>query len=131
MTPLLIAVADTPDAVSLASWLSVLFYLGGFICTVLGGLWALKEIRKPTAPATPQPFEVKAHTAAASKSEIDQLHGRIKREREELDAQLHELRAENRLLREKLDDEISALQDRIDAVPQRVITLLRETKGLI
>jgi len=129
MTPLL---ADTtPDAMQLASWLSVLFYLGGFCCTVLGGLWALKEIRKPANAGLPQPLEVKAHAAIASKSEIDQLHGRIKREREELDAQMHELRAENRLMREKLDNEINALQDRIDAVPRQVIALLRETKGLL
>lgn len=127
---LLLLAQSAPDPKALSAWLEVLFYLGGFAATVLGGLVAWKSLR--AAPESlPQPLEVKAHTIIPSKSDIDQLHGRIKREREELDAQLDALREEDRRLREKLDDEIASLQSRIDAVPQRVITLLRETKGLI
>lgn len=63
--------------------------------------------------------------------QITEVHGRIKRERAEIDASIAELKREDAALRVKLDQEIDELQERIDAVPHRVITLLRETKGLI
>lgn len=116
---------------TLTPWLENFFWLVGGIGALLGCAVAIKMLRTGEPAPTPQPLEVKAHSAHATKSEVDQLHGRINREREELDAQMKDLREENRALRDKLDEEISALQDRIDAVPQRVITLLRETKNLI
>lgn len=123
MTPILAEAA--PD--SLKQWLEVFAWL---VALVAGLTWIWSMVR-PAKDNLPQPLEVKPHAAVASKAEIDQLHGRIKREREELDHQLQELRAENRMLRDKLDNEINELQMRIDSVPARVIELLRSTKGLI
>lgn len=128
MYPLLAQAA--PDAKVLASWLEVLFYLGGFVATVLGAAVALKMLReKPSSP--PQPFVVQEHPGMVGRGDIDQIHGRIKRERMELDDALKELREEDKALREKLDSKISELEDRIDDVPERTINLLRSTKGLI
>lgn len=119
-----------PDAKALSSWLEVLFYLGGFVATVLGAAVALKSLReKPITP--PQPFLVQEHHGMVGRGDIDQIHGRIKRERMELDDALKQLRDEDKALREKLDSKISELEDRIDDVPERTINLLRSTKGLI
>lgn len=126
----LIAQAN-PSAEAIKTWLEVLMYLGGFICTLLGGAVAVKKLREPAAPPTPQPLVVKQHAGEVSQGDLDQVHGRIKRERMELDAKIAELRSEAKDLREKLDYEIKELNDRITDVPQRTIALLRETKGLI
>lgn len=126
---MLSVLAQTAPAAA-TSWLVAFFWLVGGLGAVLGCMVAMKNLRTPAA-TTPQPLEVKAHMMVASKTEIDQLHGRIKREREELDREITALRQEDKALREKLDKEINSLQDRIDAVPERTINLLRHTKGLI
>lgn len=79
----------------------------------------------------PQKREVSFAGKYATDEEMTNVHGRIKRERLELDKQIEELKAEDRRLREKLEHEIDNLQERIDLVPERTITLLRDTKGLI
>lgn len=127
----LLAQTHTPAPDVLATWISVFMYLGGFLCTILGGALALKKLREPAAPVAPQPFLVKEHPGVVSQVEIDQVHGRIARERREVEEKIAELKAEDTRLREKLDEEISTLQDRIDAVPERTINLLKSTKGLI
>lgn len=114
--------APTPDA--LATWLQVLFWL-------VGGLAGATVIYRNLKGSTPQPLEVKAHNTAATHEDVDQLHGRIKRERVEIEARLDALQAEDLRLREKLDEDIADLHDRINNVPERTIKLLRETKGLI
>lgn len=129
MIPLILA-QSTPAATELASWLSVLFYLGGFIATVIGGAVGIKSLREgPVVP--PQPFVVQEHQGMVGRGDIDQIHGRIKRERMELDEALKQLREEDKVLRLQLDTKISELEDRIDGVPERTINLLRSTKGLI
>jgi flagellar biosynthesis/type III secretory pathway M-ring protein FliF/YscJ len=125
---LLAETTPTPD--QLASWLSVLFYLGGFIATILGALVAVKSLREQPEKM-PQPLITTEHTRIANLGDLDQVHGRIKRERLEIDEAIKQLREEDRRLREKLDQEIENLQGRIDAVPERTINLLRNTKGLI
>lgn len=67
----------------------------------------------------------------ATKEEMKHTHGRIGREREEVNLALAALREEQKAMRLVLDTEIKDLNRRIDAVPQRTIALLRETKGLI
>lgn len=120
-----------PDPAALSAWLSVLFYIGGFVCTVLGGAVAVKKLRDPAPAGTPQPLVVQEHPTIATQGDIDQLHGRIKRERTELDAALAALRDEDLRMREKFDRNVQELENRIDAVPERTINLLRSTKGLI
>lgn len=80
--------AQSPAPEEIKSWLSVLFYFGGFIATLLGGLVALKKLRTPEH-ATPQPFLVQEHAGVATKDDLAKidsaLHGRLKRERVEID----------------------------------------------
>lgn len=124
MFPLFLAEA-APDL--LKPWLEVLAWLIGLAC---GCAWLWTLIR-PERDLIPKPVEVKQHPTIASQGDIDQLHGRIKRERMEIEESLKQLREEDRRLREKLDAEIEALQDKIDNVPERTIALLKNTKGLI
>ncbi|MBA4136754.1 MAG: hypothetical protein C0518_05505 [Opitutus sp.] len=70
-------------------------------------------------------------TTYATKDEAKNLHGRIAREREEINRELTRIDAEQKALRNTLDLEIKDLNRRIDAVPGRTIQLLRETKDLI
>lgn len=125
---LLLLAQSTPPAAALASWLEVLFYFGGFIAMVLGGLVALKSLR---APEPAQPLEVREHPGHVVKADIDQIHGRIKREREEVEAKLDRLEEEDRRQRDRHDQDMKQLNERIDHVPQRTIELLKDTKGLI
>lgn len=78
-----------------------------------------------------QKREVSFPAAYATKEELTQAHGRIKREREEVDAHLARMAAEMVRMREKMEEQVDDIQERVDLVPERVIKLLRETKGLI
>lgn len=80
---------------------------------------------------TPQKREVSFAEEIVTQDELKQAHGRITRERDEIDNAIAELKEEQRAQRERHDAEISQLNARIDSVPGRVISLLRETKGLI
>lgn len=80
---------------------------------------------------TTQKREVSFSQEFATKEELKQAHGRMNREREELDAKIDEIRDQNQRLSEKVESTKDELQERIDVVPERVIKLLRETKGLI
>jgi hypothetical protein len=122
--PLILAQA-APEL--LKAWLEVLAWLVGF-CG--GCIWIWTMVR-PHRDPVPQPLEVKSHTAIASQGDVDQIHGRIKRERFEIEESIRQLREEDRRIREKLDNEIKELRDHIDGVPERTIALLRNTKGLI
>lgn len=77
------------------------------------------------------PLTVRKHEEGVGEDEIKQVHGRIARERGEIEAKIADLRAEDLRLRERLDRDIAELHDRITHVPERTIKLLRETKGLI
>lgn len=91
-------------------------------------LWTFVERIKGTAP---QKREVSFAAEFATKEELKQAHGRIAREREELDTKIDELKEQAERLSEKVDSKIDKLQERVDLVPERVIKQLRETKGLI
>ena len=116
----------TPDPVALASFLEVAFYLVGLVtaAVLLWRQWHPAEL-------SPQPLTVREHTNFATAKDLKEAHGRISREREEINRELEAVKAEQRAQREKLSLEIGKLHERIDAVPQRTITLLRETKDLI
>ena len=146
--PLFLAESTTDSVKSsaLGEWLVigaavlVIVQIGwGFIDRVKGG--------------SAQKREVSFADELATTDDLRQAHGRIARERDEVEKKLADMKeelrqrrekidqdlraiagkvdSETRMLSKKLDDEISALNERIDAIPGRVITLLRETKGLI
>lgn len=128
MLPLLLAQAD-PNPAALAQWLSIAMYLIVSAASVVGLLVGIKSLR--SSDSVPQPLEVKAHAGVVGQDDLTEVHGRISRERREIDAQIKELQEEDRRLREKHDKEIRELHDRIDDVPPRTIELLKNTKGLI
>lgn len=128
MIPLLAQATPAPEA--LASWLEVAMYIVFSAAGVVGLLVGLKQL-KTEQPTVPNPLQVQKHDAGVSEDELQQVHGRISRERKEIDDMLKALREEDRTLREKLDDEIKDLHGRIDAVPERTINLLKGTKGLL
>lgn len=117
---------DQIDPGTVEPWLKTLFWLAG-------GLFAVVKVYKELTGkgGVPTPLSVAKHEKFVSEEALLQVHGRIKRERDEINASLAALREEDRRLREKLDEEIGDLQTRVDLVPQRTITMLRETKGLL
>lgn len=68
----LLAQSDAPTPEALASWLKVLFYLGGFACTVVGGLVGIKSLRTRES-VTPQPLVVQEHLEFATKAELERV----------------------------------------------------------
>jgi hypothetical protein len=126
--PILAQVEPSPTA--LIEWLRVLMYFVGVIGGLLGIAVAVKMLRGKD-PETPQPLMVSAHPGIASASDLKQVHGRIERERKEIDASLGQLREEDKQLRARLDSEIKDMNQTIDEIPQRTIALLAATKGLL
>jgi len=111
--------------------LQAFFWLVGGIGACLACLLALRKLRESPVAGTPQPFVVSEAAKLVSEEQLNQVHGRISRERAEVDRELLSIRSDQRDLREKLELELKHLNARIDAVPERTIKLLRETKGLI
>lgn len=69
-----------PSATEITSWLSVLMYLGGFVCTVLGGAVCIKQLRKPDKQhlhVSPSPLEVSAAPAYVTKDEHRKLEAEV------------------------------------------------------
>lgn len=80
---------------------------------------------------TPQKREVSFADEMVTQEELKQAHGRISREREDINREILNLKQEQKEQRDALAGTIKEFNDRIDKVPQRTITLLRETKNLI
>jgi hypothetical protein len=98
--------------------------LGAAIGILLLGLSVIIAWRKVFGAEPP------LHKEYATKSELREVHGRIKREREEIDRAFAQQRTDVKGLTDKLDDQTNELNKRIDAVPQRVIDLLLDAKEL-
>ena len=120
----------TPAAADLKIWIEVLVYIAVGVAAVAHAA-KLFTGKSAERTITPQPLEVREHTKLASQSDLDQVHGRIKRERMELEEKIAALQTEDLRLREKLDEDISNLRKEIQDVPAQTISLLRVTKGLI
>jgi polyhydroxyalkanoate synthesis regulator phasin len=123
---LLAQIQNTTPPPSLSGFLESAFYIIGLITAAV-------VLYRQFFPAklNPQPLEVRENHATASRKEIDELHGRIKRERIEIDAALKELKEADLRVAQRIDTEMKDINDRIDALPERIIKLLRETKGLL
>lgn len=139
----MILLAQTaPDVGTVEPWLKVFFWLAGGVWLCVKILKELRGAKPADVNVTSQPIEVKKHGAPATDDDMRNVHGRIGRERQELDLAIArerearekavaDLKAEDLRLREKLDGDIDELNARIDSVPERTIKLLRETKGLL
>lgn len=81
--------------------------LFGFLGSAGAVLWIINQFKGAFGANPP------LHKAYASKDDLTQVHGRIKREREETDKAVARLEAEQRLLRGKLDEDLEGLRDQI------------------
>lgn len=86
---------SAPPAEQLASWLEVLFYLGGFVATVLGGAVALKSLREKSE-SLPQPLHVKAADEFVTHVEFSELKADVEQIREEVKDGFRQLGEERR-----------------------------------
>lgn len=141
MIPLL---AQTPPPTAVASWLEVLFYLvGGVTAMVL----LVKQFtgKSEQVHLSPTPLEVKAHETAVTRDELAKvdtaLHGRLKRERGEIDAQIRrveevaERRAdkvetkidENTKLTERLSGQLGQINQNVSQLTSAVTHFLRDS----
>ncbi|MBL9187912.1 MAG: hypothetical protein JNK23_10560 [Opitutaceae bacterium] len=122
-----------PSASALKEFLEVVFYICGLVAAIVVAWRALTGKATATEIAD-QPIEVRAHAGTVTREELKQVHGRIERERKELDREI--LRVENATerrmesLESKLDEQTEKLNARIDAIPERTIELLKTTRDL-
>jgi hypothetical protein len=135
-----VATADV-SAQSLKDWLAILFYLVAGAASIVG-LWRMLSGNNGATEISGQPLEVKAHAALATKDEVTQMHGRLTRERIEIDREIKRVEeaAERRTLRieGKLDDntaltaevkgEMKGLTSAIDNLTSSVANFLSREK---
>lgn len=110
---LLLAQADAPPP-DFGPWLANLTYLAVTGAAIVGGLAAWRSYREPRAE-TPQPFTVKPADQFATQQQLTEVHGRIKRERAEIDAAINNVRAEYRETSQRIDAELLALRHQLAA----------------
>lgn len=132
----------TPD--QLAAWISVLFYLGGFACTVIGCWVGIRSLRKEDAAPTPQPLVVTAHKSYTPweshlelKARVDKMSDEIRQGFERLDhkrsvsiAGLHDdLQSTSAAIRAEMKEDMSGVHNRITEVLSAVTELRGEFRG--
>jgi len=138
MIPLLLA--QVPPPTDLASWLQVLMYLGGFVCTLIGGAVGIKMLRsKPQS--TPQPLVVSEHQPFVAKNEYEKDRSDLKTELTRHAARRSEIYDEQKLMAVRLatvetetknqtvtlseiKDEQRAQRERFDLFSTRLLELL-------
>ena len=130
-----------PEPAAVASFLEVFFYLAGSCVAILVG-W-----RQLYPKEVPSPLTVRAHEEFATKAQLTEVHGRIKRERGELDAaiaagearqsaalarvdaELHGVRAQLAANNEAGDDRAEKLHNRINVILESVSELRGELRS--
>lgn len=128
MIPLL--AQATPDPTTLANWLSVLFYLGGFIATVIGALVGLKSLReKPES--MPQPFEVKTADRFVSHIEFVELKEDVEQIRQDVQRGFKDLGEERRTSVGNLHGKIDATNKNVDEMRGEVRLMNQQLQQLL
>lgn len=102
-----VAADGSPDPAAIKQWLEVVAWLAG-IAVAVAGAWKLFSGTPHRSEIVGQPLEIKAAPGVASADEMKQVHGRIARERQEIEAQIARVEqvTERRLdkLEGKIDD---------------------------
>lgn len=146
-----LAQADAPPA-DFGPWLANAMYVILSAAGVVGLLVGIKQLREKPAE-TPQPLMVQQHAEFVHKPDFDkamrEAHGRIGRERVEVNAALTKIETGHAAATVRLDAELSAVREqlvdnnkagearvvalhaRINSLPSEIISLLRSTKGLL
>jgi flagellar biosynthesis/type III secretory pathway M-ring protein FliF/YscJ len=120
--------AQIPDAQALKDWLVVAAFLASIIANIVLVAQRSKTQKREIGPS---PLLVQEQETYATRKQIDEAHGRMSRERKEIDLLIAQLREEDTRLRQKLEEEIKDLRQIVDEIPEKTIDLLRKTKGLI
>lgn len=103
--PPFLAEVGAPDAHALKEFLEVAFYLvGGATAVVL----LVNQFRTPKQEILNSPLEVRQRPGVATDEELKQLHGRLERERAEVDAKIEGVRADAERRLDKLETKIDA-----------------------
>jgi len=117
------------DSASVEAWLKAFFWLaGGVLCVV-----KLIQSFRGGSPF-PQPMKVEAAHSTATQQDIKEVHGRISRERQEVDGRIVGLDQRIGKLEDDLDDSVDKLrlelkQD-IKGVHDRVNDVLKAVSHL-
>lgn len=130
MLPHLLA-QSAPDPTTLASWLSVLFYLGGFIATVIGALVGLKSLRAKQAESMPQPLIVEAAAKYASHVEFTELKNDVEQIRQDVQAGFKALGDERRNSVGNLHSKIDSTNEKVDEMRGEVKHLNQQVQQLV
>jgi seryl-tRNA synthetase len=106
MFPALLAAAEaSPTPESLKAWLEVFLYLCGIVAAAAVA-WAHITNRASRTEISEQPLEIKAHAGTVSRDELKQVHGRIERERREIDQAISTVAAAAEKRAEKLEGKV-------------------------
>jgi len=110
MTPLTLAdLSAPPPPEILSSWLAVFFYLvGGTTAAII--LYRQVTGRGSSTTISDQPLEVKEHAGIATLQQLEavknETHGRIKRERGEIDARIQRVEEISERKFDKIEEKI-------------------------
>ena len=120
----LLAQVSSPPPEHIKLWLEVFFYILGGVACFVGLLVGIKNLHSPKIPeikVSPQPIDVREAISYATKPELNALENR-------LGGEIHQLHGRVSGVRSELGEKIDALEQRIDEIPHRVITLLKDLK---
>lgn len=102
---MLLLAQAAPEAGALLSFLQVTAYLLGIVTAVV---LLVNQFRGQKREITNSPLEVKAHAGSVSREELRQVHGRIERERGEINEAIATVRADAEKRADKLEGKLDA-----------------------
>lgn len=102
---MLLLAQTAPEAGALLSFLQVTAYLLGIVTAVV---LLVNQFRGQKREITNGPLEVKAHAGNVSREELRQVHGRIERERGEINEAIATVRADAEKRADKIEGKLDA-----------------------
>lgn len=95
----------SPSPEALKQWLEVVLYIAGSIATCAIA-WSYLTGRSGKTSIDNQPIEVKAHSGHATRQELQEAHGRISRERDQLKSEISRVETAGEKRTDKLEAKI-------------------------
>lgn len=123
----------------LDDWLSVIMKLCAIILAV-AGVWKLVTKGATKTEISGQPIDVRAHPGVATQAELRQVHGRIERERAEINAAIRSVAEasekrtdkmerslnENTALTQRTSAEVSMINQNVQTLTHSLTNFLRD-----
>lgn len=130
--------AQAPSATALKDSLEVIFYLAGLVAAIAVA-WGYLTGRSSKTEIANQPIDVRAHPGVVTSAELKQVHGRIERERAEINAAIRsvseasERRAdkletslkENTALTQRMSGEVSQINQSVQTLTSSLTNFLQ------